>query len=230
MFQNIIEIIKMPVSTLIEKSQEEDLKKGIIKGVILSVVMSLISVLMTFINIIKSVSKSSLFYGNYTNEELWEKRWDRIKDAELFSAFFKQILIYAVVIAIFALILFVIAKLLKSDKDYSLTLSMTNNTVIVLLIGMVLSEIISLIYAPLAIIVMSTVIIYSLLSLIHAFRDSLEMVNTDKLVLISTGVIVVTLIIIILILMTVYDISFKDISTLTSLFSKTSSYMDLLDY
>ncbi len=74
MFQNIIEIIKMPVTTIIEQSKKEDLKKGAIKGLILSAIVSLISIISTFFSIIKSVTKDSFWYGERTSSEVWELR------------------------------------------------------------------------------------------------------------------------------------------------------------
>ena len=43
MFGNLLEKLKNPVTTVIEKSQEEDLKKSGIKLAIISAVMALIS-------------------------------------------------------------------------------------------------------------------------------------------------------------------------------------------
>lgn len=223
MFQNIIEIIKMPVTTIIEQSKKEDLKKGAIKGLILSAIVSLISIISTFFSIIKSVTKDSFWYGERTSSEVWELRWEKIEDAKLFSSFFKQILVYVIVIAIVALILYIIAKLLKSQKDYSETLSMTNSIFILFGIGMLVNIILSLIYAPLGIIVTLMINIYAILSLIHAFKESLDTVDVNQLVLVSTGVIIATVTIVAILLMIVCDISFKDLSSVTSLMSSLSS-------
>ncbi len=223
MFQNIIEIIKMPVTTIIEQSKKEDIKKGAIKGLILSAILSLISIISTFFNIIKSVTKDSFWFGERTSSEVWELRWKKIEDAKLFSGFFKQILVYAIVIAIIALILYIIAKLLKSQKEYSETLSMTNSIFILFGIGMLVNVILGLIYAPLGIIVTLMINIYAILSLIHAFKESLDTVDVNQLVLVSTGVIIATITIAAILLMIVCDISFKDLSSVTNLMSSLSS-------
>ena len=145
-------------------------------------------------------------------------------------------MIYAAVIAIIAVILYIIAKLLKNEKKYSETLSMTNNTLVLLTIGMIVNTLVSLIYAPIGIVLTLMISIYAILSLTYAFKESLDMVDLDKLVLISTGVIIATVIIGIILLMIVYDISFKDLSSATNMFdllavsSTTSDHSHLLDF
>lgn len=45
MFETIIEQLKNPVTSMVEKSKEEGIKKGTIKLVIISAVMALINVI-----------------------------------------------------------------------------------------------------------------------------------------------------------------------------------------
>lgn len=149
MFANLLEKIKSPVTTMIEKSQEEDLKKSGIKLAIVSVVMALISTISSIISIFSKYSKKSYWYSYYSSSELWDKRWDAIKNAGLFTGFLKTAVISAIVIAIIALVLFIIAKIVKSPKEYSNNLSMANNTAIIYVVGSILKLIISLIYAHL---------------------------------------------------------------------------------
>lgn len=212
MLQNIIEIIKIPVTTMIEQSRNEEIKKGAVKAVIISVIISFISVITEIVSIMKSVTKKY-----YSSSEVWERRMSKIKDAELFSSFFKQIVMYLIIIALIAGVLFVIAKLLKRPKDYSETISLINSFFMLYTIGSIAKFIISLIYAPLGSLAMLSIIVYAVLSLIHAFRDILEEVESDSLVLISTGVIVALVVVGIVIAMLVYDISFSDLSKVTDL-------------
>lgn len=231
MFQNIIEIIKMPVTTMIEQSRRDDLKKGAIKGLLLSVLMSFISVITTFFAIIKSITKKSSWYGEYSSAEVWEKRWKKIEEAELFSAFFKQILIYAIVIAVIAFILYVIAKLVKRDKDYSETLSFVNNTFILFVMGMLIHSVVSFIYVPLAILLSFVVNVYAVLTLMYAFKESLDMVDIDKLVLAFTGVITATIVIVVVFFMIIFNVSFKNLSDLEDIMEMLSSNSsDISDY
>ena len=217
MFQEILEKLKKPVSVIIYESEQEDLKKSGIKLAIISAVMALINIITSVITIIKKYSKDSFWYSSYSSSELWDKRWEAIKDAELFSSFLKNWIIMAIVLAVGALILFLIAKFVKSPKEYTKNLSMINNTAIIGTAGNIVSTILSLIYAPLGILVTFATIIYATFSLIFAFKDTLQIENSDKLVIVTTGVLVSVVIIIFILLSVVLDVSLKDISTITSL-------------
>lgn len=217
MFANLLEKIKSPVTTMIEKSQEEDLKKSGIKLAIVSVVMALISTISSIISIFSKYSKKSYWYSYYSSSELWDKRWDAIKNAGLFTGFLKTAVISAIVIAIIALVLFIIAKIVKSPKEYSNNLSMANNTAIIYVVGSILKLIISLIYAPLGLLIWYAVTIYASFTLINAYRDTLEVENTNMLVLATTGILSAIMIILVILLTSILKVSFSDISSLLSL-------------
>ena len=222
MFNNIIETIKTPVSTIVTKSQEETLKKGIIKALIISVIMSLLAILTRFIVIVKSVDKNS-FWVEKTNQELWELRWEKVKNAKLFSSFFNEIILFIAIIAIIAFVIFIIAKILKNEKEYTTTLSITNNIMCISIAGNICGMLLSLIYAPIGIFVNLLFLIYGGLTLVYSVREILDMSNTDSIVLISTLTIIVTMIIVTFILTKMYDIDLKDMTTLTNLVSGASS-------
>ncbi len=217
MFANLLEKIKSPVTTMIEKSQEEDLKKSGIKLAIVSVVMALISTISSIISIFSKYSKKSYWYSYYSSSELWDKRWDAIKNAGLFTGFLKTAVISAIVIAIIALVLFIIAKIVKSPKEYSNNLSMANNTAIIYVVGSILKLIISLIYAPLGLLIWYAVTIYASFTLINAYRDTLEVENTNMLVLATTGILSAIMVILVILLTSILKVSFSDISSLLSL-------------
>lgn len=224
-FKKILEELKNPVTTILEKSKTETLKKGCIKAAILSLVMAVVSILSKVISIFSRYSSKSSWYKNYSASELWSKRWDAIGDAELFSNFIRSFIIFALVIAIFALILFVIAKLVKKSKDYTVTLSMVNTTLSVYVVAIVLNLIISLIYAPLGILLLYAVIVYASLSLMSAFRISLEVEDTNKLILVSTAVLTAVVLIAAVI---VYAIIGNSIATIGSSMKDLESLTDLI--
>ena len=224
-FKKTLEELKNPVTTILEKSKTETLKKGCIKAAILSLVMAVVSILSKVISIFSKYSSKSSWYKNYSASELWSKRWDAIGDAELFSNFIRSFIIFALVIAIFALILFVIAKLVKKSKDYTVTLSMVNTTLSVYVVAIVLNLIISLIYAPLGILLLYAVIVYASLSLMSAFRISLEVEDTNKLILVSTAVLTAVVLIAAVI---VYAIIGNSIATLGSSMKDLESLTDLI--
>lgn len=217
MFGNLLEKLKNPVTTVIEKAQEEDLKKSGIKLAIISVVMALISTISSVISIFSKYSKKSYWYSYYSSSELSKLRWDAIKDAELFTGFLKAAVISAIVMAVIALILFIIAKIIKSPKEYISNLSMVNNTAIVYAIGSVLKLILSLIYAPLGLLVWYACTVYASFTLINAYRDSLEVETTDTLVLTVTGVSCAIIVILAIVLSSILKVSLGSITNLLSL-------------
>lgn len=223
--KKVLEQLKNPVTTILENSKKENLKIGCIKGAILALAMSLVTVISTVISIFSRYSSKSTWYKNYSSSELWEKRWDAIGDAELFTSFIKSFVIFAVCIAIFALILFIIAKLVKSSKDYSVTLSMVNTALSVYVIAMILNLILSVIYAPLGLLVLYGTITYASFSLMSAFRISLELEDTNKLVLVSTAVLTVTMLIIAVIIYAIIGSSLSSIgSSMNDLDSLTKMF------
>lgn len=215
--KKVLEQLKNPVATILEHSKRESLKFGCIKGAILALIMSVVSIISTVIGIISKYSTKSIWYSSYSSSELWEKRWNAIKNAELFTSFIRTFVIFAVCIAIFALILFVIAKLIKSSKDYAVTLSMVNTTLSVIVIAVVLNLILSAIYAPLGLLVLYATITYASFSLISAFRISLELEDTNKLVLVSTAVLTVTVAIIFILIYAILGSAISELTSLTNL-------------
>lgn len=144
-------------------------------------------------------------------------RWDAIKSAELFTGFLKTAVISAILIALIALVLFIIAKIVKSPKEYACNLSMINNTAIIYAVGSVLKLILSLIYAPLGLLIWYAVTIYASFTLINAYRDTLEVENTNMLVLATTGILSAIMVILAILLTSILKVSFSDISSLLSL-------------
>lgn len=183
MFETIIEQLKNPVTSMVEKSKEEGIKKGTIKLVIISAVMALINVITSIMSIFSKYSSKSWYADIYEKSELSKMKWDAIKDAELFGTFFKTWVIIAIGIAVVALVLWIIAKFIKSPKEYSDTLSIVNSAVITFVVASIINIILSKIYAPLGIIFMFAVSIYIGYSVIFAYERLLEVEDTDKLVL-----------------------------------------------
>ena len=194
MLENFINLFKYPTTTLLQKSEEEDIKKGAIRTLILSLIISILGVIGKVITITQTYSKMSKS-SYYTKETIAQRKAEAFKDAELFGSFFKQFFIMIAVIAIIALVLFIIAKLVKSDKKYNQTLSMVSNAYVFVTLGCILQVIFNLIYLPLAILFIVATSIYATLTLIIAFRDSLDVEDSDKFVIITTAVLIVTVII-----------------------------------
>ena len=219
MLNNILEQLKNPVKTLIEKSKEEDSKKGVIKLAIISGLSSVINVISVIISIILKYSKDSFWYSSYSADELWEKRWEAIEEAEILNVFFKNWVILAIVIAVTALVLYIIAKMVKSPKEYANNLSMVNNALIIYVVGQFLKIIGSAIYQPIELLIMYVISVYTIFSLIFAFRDSLEIESSDKLVLTTTMVLTLLVVIAVILISIITDVSLSDVITFNELLS-----------
>lgn len=215
MVNDLINYLKQPVTTVIQKQGEEDLKKGAIKAAILSLIMTIVSIISTVVSIMTMNSKSSFL----SKEQIADRRSKAFEDAELLKTFFQTFLGYIIVIAVVALILFVIAKLVKSEKKYEAALSIVNNSIIGLVIVSILNLIVTHIYAPLAMLLSVAASAYTMFTLIYAFKESIEVENIDKLVLITTGVIVATIVIAVLVFTSISGVSLKSLETMSDFMS-----------
>lgn len=217
MIGNILEKVKNPVTTILEKAENEDTKKGVIKLAIISGVMALINVILSIAKIFSQYSKKNLWYSNSSSSDLWDKRWEAIKNAEMISKFFKSWVIIAIAIAVGALILYIIAKAVKNEKEYSSNLSMVNNVIIIYIVGFIASKIVALIYAPLGWLVIYATSVYASFALINAYRDSLDLESTDKLVLVVTGVLSALVVILAVVITSISGISLKNLDSIFKL-------------
>lgn len=219
MFNKVLDVIKNPVTTIIERAEKEDIRKGAIKAVILSLVIALVNLISTVVSIISKFTRKDFWYKNYTSSQLWEKRFEAMGKAELFSSFFKSFIIALIAIAVVAGILFLIAKIVKSKKSYDKMLSIVNNVVVISIVGSILKLILSFIYEPLALLVMFAISVYAFFSLIFAFRDSLEIENANTLVLATTAVLSIVAIIIVIIFCATSGVALSDISGFADMLS-----------
>ena len=212
--QNIMEKIKNPVSSCLEKISQEDLKTGLIKGAIIAVVMAIIKAISL---VVTTFTYYWGYYDDYDFSERMERVWYRVGDLEVFSGLFQSIIMIAIAISVVALMLFVIAKVVKSPKKYEETLSMVNSVTILLGIGQIIQMIVSLIYTPLGLIVGMTVGTYAFFTLIETFKESIMIDESDTFVLASTGVITATITIIMILVTVLLKDSLGDITKIFNL-------------
>lgn len=209
MLNNILEYIKHPVTSTLDRLEQENLKSSGLKSLIISALISLISVVATYISISARYSKNSWYGSYYSEAQLRKMKAQALENAELFTNFFKTTIIIFIIIAVIALILFIIAKILKSSIEYKDILCIINRVLIVSIIGIALSLLLSKIYDPLGLIMLYATSIFTTLTFMNAYRDALYIEDVDKLVVVSTIVFVVVMVL----------ISFILSSILTNLFS-----------
>jgi len=139
---------------------------------------------------------------------------EALEDAELVGSFFKTLAITVVAIAVVAAILFVISRMVKSPKDYIEMLAMSNSAFIIYLLGFLLNAIFSYIYAPIGVVLFGATLIFAVIALANAFRESIEVEDTNKLVIYSSIVLSVVFAILVIIAVSYVKASLGGLSSL----------------
>lgn len=231
MFNEILELFKTPVTALSQRAQERNVKKEVITGAIIAVIIAVVTLITTYIGIMKPINKtySSLeeyndtysYYKDLTKEEFKaakkEAKEEALENAELAGSFFRTLAISAVSILLVAGILFIIARMVKSPKDYIELVAMTNGAYIMYVVGFLLNTIFSYIYIPVGIIILVGMFMYALISLCNAFRDSLEIENSDKLSMYSTIVLTIIFTVLVIIVTKYINSMYLDLEDIFSI-------------
>ena len=204
MFNEVLDLLKKPVTTICRKAEEKNVKKEAITAAIIAVVIALVTLLTSYIGINQRVKKRYMSFKEYSEEysymditkeeykeEKKEYKSELLERAELGGTFFKTLGTTAVAICLIAGVLYIISRTVKSPKDYIEMLSMTNGAYTIYLLGFLLNTIFSYIYAPIGIIIFVASLLYAIISLCNAFKDSLTIEDSDKLSMYSTIVITV---------------------------------------
>lgn len=231
MLGELLGLFKYPVTTFTKRAEERNIKKEAIIAGIIAVVIAIVTVLTSFISITKTVNKKYKSLKSY-NDSLysWEEevtksefkemkkeaKEELLEDAELVKSFFKTLAITVVAIAVVAGILFVIARMVKSPKDYMEMVSMANSAFMIYLAGFLLNTIFSYIYAPIGAIVLAGSTIFAVIALANAFRESIEVEDPNKLVIYASIVLTVVVALLVIIVMN-YINSLFSLNSLSSL-------------
>ncbi len=236
MLGELIGLFKYPVTTFKKRAEERNIKKEAIIAGIIAIVIAVVTVLSSYIGITKAVNKryksldeyNESHYSELTKSEFKEEKKeyksDLLEDAGLVKSFFKTLAITVVAIVLVAAILFIIARMVKSPKDYIELISMSNSAFIIYLAGFLLNTIFSYIYAPIGVIIFGVSAIFAILALANTFRESIEIEDTNKLVIYSTVVLGVVFAILVIIVASYINNLTSSLSGLSSL---TSSLSDL---
>lgn len=212
MLGEILGLFKYPVTTLTKKAEERNIKKELIIALVIVLIIAILSTLTSYISISKTVNKMypSLDeynddhpYSELTRSEFKEEKKDYKDDlldrVGLVCGFFKTLAISAVSIALVAGMLFVIARMVKSPKDYLELFAMTNGAFMIYILGYILNVIFMYIYSPIGIILQIAALIFAIIALANAFRESLQVEDPDKYAIYSSIVLIVVFTILIII-------------------------------
>lgn len=234
MIGELLGLFKTPVTTFTKRAEERNIKKEAIIAAVIAVVIAIVTVLTSYIGIAKIVNKKYKSLKDY-NKNLYswqeeitksefkemkkEYKADLLEDAKLVGSFFKTLAITVVVIAVVAAILFVIARMVKSPKDYMEMLAMSNSAFIIYLLGFLLNAIFSYIYAPVGAVLLVSALIFAIIALANAFRESIEVEDTNKLVIYSSLVLAVVFAVLVIIAVSYINSVTSSLSALSSLSS-----------
>lgn len=212
MLGEFIGLFKYPVTTLTKKAEERNIKKELIIALVIVLIIAILSTLTSYISISKTVNKMypSLDeynddhpYSELTRSEFKEEKKDYKDDlldrVGLVGGFFKTLAISAVSIALVAGMLFVIARMVKSPKDYLELFAMTNGAFMIYILGYILNVIFMYIYSPIGIILQIAALVFAIIALANAFRESLQVEDPDKYAIYSSIVLIVVFTILIII-------------------------------
>lgn len=234
MVGELLGLFKYPVKTFTKRAEERNIKKEAIIAAVIAVVIAIVTVLTSYIGISKTVNKKYKSLDDY-NDSLysWEEeitksefkelkkdyKSDLLEDTGLVGSFFKTLAITVVAIAVVAAILFVISRMIKSPKDYIEMLAMSNSAFIIYLLGFLLNAIFAYIYAPIGAVLLVAALIFAVIALANAFRESIEVEDTNKLVIYSSIVLAVVFAILVIIAVSYINSVTSSLSALSSLSS-----------
>lgn len=233
MIGELLGLFKTPVTTFTKRAEERNIKKEAIIAAIIAVVIAVVTVLTSYIGISKTVNKEYKSLDDYNEKYSWreeltksefkekkkEAKSDLLEDANLVGSFFKTLAITVVAIALVAGILFVISRMVKSPKDYIEMLAMSNSAFIIYLLGFLLNAIFAYIYAPIGVVLLGAALIFAVIALANAFRESIDVEDTNKLVIYSSIVLAVVFAILVIIAVSYINSAVSSLSELSSLSS-----------
>lgn len=219
MFENLLNNLKSPVSRVIKKSQTETNTNGIFKAILFSAILSLINILGIVALILSKYSKKIDLYSNLSYSDLWSKRFEILNNSNLISTFFKGWLAFALTIFIVSIMLFIIAKIIKAEINFSKTTSIVNNSIIPYMTFSILGIILGYIYSPIGLFVTFFATIFTLFTLLSSYRIILQLKNPDTLIKVSSIVVTLTMIAVMIIISILKDISLVNTSNLLEMLS-----------
>lgn len=235
MIGELLGLFKYPVTTIQKKAEERNIKKEAIIALVIALIIAVVTILTSLISINKAVKQKYKSLDDYNDslysweEEVTKSEFKELKkeykselleNSKLVAKFFRTFGVVIGTIALVAAVLFVIARMVKSPKDYIEMLSMSISAFTIYTIGFLLNTIFSYIYSPIGSILFAASLIFAIIALANAFKESIEVEDVNKLVIYSSIVLAVVFGILVIIVMSY-------INSLTSSLSAINTLLDL---
>ena len=166
-----------------EESKLNNAKTSIIYSLIVSVIMMVITLIKTiiatiFVKTVDYSDYSSYLSGTYETE--MSVRFENLKELDWLSLLGKNLLIYAGIIAVIALIYYIVSLMFKKNSNFIKLLSISATAIVpFVILGMIASPLLGEIWTPLAIVCTAAGAAYSILIFMNLVNDHIAFDNTD---------------------------------------------------
>ena len=201
---NLIELFKKPITTMIEKKEQDDYKKIGIRAAIIAAIVALINALST----VRAINARVKAFKGWGNVDDFKK--EMFEEAELFETALESFITFAVVMAVIGLILFVISKLIKSPINYKDAVSITTKAFMFYATGMIINFILAYIYSPLGLLISIAGVMLTIVSLSIAFKELVQVDDLNKFAMFTAGVLAIALMLVVIYLQSKTKISLKE--------------------
>lgn len=179
MIKNLLKVFVKPISSTNELAKNSNFKLPLFLGIILSAVFAICNTITKLLNMI-FVKKYSYLSGKYK----MSVDFDNINFFKLPISFFGTLIVSAIVIVGIAGILFLLSKILKSKNVKFMDLFTISSTAMLpVAVVKILSIPFNVFYAPIATFLLTAASAYYILILILCFKNKLENVSDDKIVM-----------------------------------------------
>ena len=159
-----------------EENKFNDTKTSIIFSSIIAVIIMIINLIKTMISAILTKSFDYTTFKTKTTID-----FSKLKDLNYLDLIGKQLLIYAGIILVIALVYYLASLVIKKQTSFTKMLAISATSVMpFVILGMVISPILGKIWTPLSIISLVIGVVYSLLIFITLINKDITFDNEDK--------------------------------------------------
>lgn len=208
-FNSIINLFKMPVTTTNKQAEEATLKNSFIKSGIISAVFFICTFITCFFN--EVISKS---YDYKKGKYIQKFNFDSFDFEDVITPAITTLIGVFIVLLVVAGVMYIISRILKNENSYAKLLTISANAFIPVSIASIISLLTSWLYSPIGMITIVAASVYMLFIMVFSFRNTLTIENEDKLVLLYVAITTI----IFTVLYFIISIAFKDLLDIFNMF------------
>lgn len=190
-FMFILNVLLKPVSTLKEKIKNySDVKSSGILVLVVSLSLTIVNLLSNMISTI-FVKKITSYYTGDTKLSI---EFDNLKNLDYVDLIFKRFFEFAIFILALAGIYYIVSMIMKKSSSYFRLATISAVSLVPYGASIIISVIVSYIYAPLSFFILFGSLIYSLLTFINAMDEELNIDDSNLKVYFHTICMIVLII------------------------------------